>query len=74
MLCERCNHRSSVIYATGKYGLICAKCMSEINDSDDEKLRQHQEKLEMYKKYGLSVDKLEEIIECLKEKNGCIQK
>jgi hypothetical protein len=45
--------------------------MSKVKNNDDEKIRQYQEKLEMYKRYGLSVDDLEEKIECLKEKNGC---
>lgn len=71
MICEMCSNESNVIYATSKYGLICIKCMSKIKNSDDEKIRQYQEKLEMYKRYGLSVDDLEEKIECLKEKNGC---
>jgi hypothetical protein len=71
MLCEMCNNESNVIYATSANGFICSKCMSKVKDSDDEKIRQYQEKLVMYKKYGLTVDKLEEMIECLKEKNGC---
>lgn len=71
MICELCNTESNIIYVTSKYGFICARCMSKIKNSGDEKLRQHQEKLAMYKRYGLTVDKLEKIIKCLKEKNGC---
>lgn len=70
MICEICNNESNIIYATSKYGLICSKCMSRIKNSGDEKLKQYQEELEMYKRYGLSVNDLEEKIRCLKEKNG----
>lgn len=74
MICEMCNNESNVIYATSTNGFICSKCMLKVKDSDDEKMRQYQEKLAMYRKYGLTVDKLEEMIECLKEKNGYPQK
>jgi glycosylphosphatidylinositol transamidase (GPIT) subunit GPI8 len=48
--------------------------MSKVKNNGDRKLKYYQEELEMYKKYGLSVDDLEEKIRCLKEKNGCRQK
>lgn len=74
MICELCSKKTNIIYVTRKYGFICPKCRIGIRNGVDGKLKRCQEELEMYKRYGLSVDDLEEKIRCLKEKNGYPQK
>ena len=53
MKCEICLAESNIIYATRKNGLICNICHWKLYDSDEEKLKQELEKIEMMKKYGV---------------------
>jgi hypothetical protein len=71
MICELCGKETNITYVMRKYGFICPKCRLGIKNGDSRKLTRCQEELEMYKRYGLSVDDLKEKIQCLKEKNGC---
>lgn len=74
MICELCDEETNITYVTRKHGFICPKCKLWIRNSENEKIKHCQEELEMHKRYGLSVDDLEEKIRCLKEKNGYHQK
>lgn len=53
MICNTCGAESNIIYATRKNGLICNNCHWKIYNSDEEKLKQELEKIEMMKKYGV---------------------
>lgn len=55
MKCELCDEESNIIYATRKYGLICGDCMHKTRNSKEEKLKEKEEMLRMYRRYGLDV-------------------
>lgn len=55
MRCNLCDEESNIIYATGKYGLICGDCRHKTKNSEEEKLKEKEEMLRMYKKYGISI-------------------
>lgn len=55
MRCELCDEESNVIYATRKYGLICGDCRYKMRNSEEEKLKEKEKMLRMYKKYGISI-------------------
>lgn len=55
MRCELCDKKSNVIYATRKYGLICNECEHKMKNSKEDKLKEKEKILEMYKRYGINV-------------------
>ena len=55
MRCELCNNETNIIYATRKYGFICGDCQRKTKNSAEEKLKEKEEMLKMYKRYGIDV-------------------
>ena len=53
MRCELCDEESNVIYATSKYGLICGDCQYKMRNSKEDKLKEKEKMLRMYKKYNV---------------------
>lgn len=55
MRCELCDKESNVIYATRKYGLICGECNRKMRNTKEDKLKEKEEMLKIYKRYGIDV-------------------
>lgn len=55
MRCELCGEESNAIYVTRKYGLICGECERKMNGSKEDKLKEKEEMIKMYKRYGIDV-------------------
>ena len=55
MLCELCGKEDNCIYITSRYNFICGECYRKIKNGNEERLKQHEEMLEMYKRYGIKI-------------------
>jgi len=55
VLCAKCGNKSNLIFVTSKYGDVCLKCMRELDNSIEKELERHKKRVEMYKKYGISI-------------------